>query len=144
VEGGDISNEMAGRILVVANDFLLTLPTNTVYHLGRGFGRWAFLAKQIEIDDTVRLHLHDFTWRRNYRVDVVIVGVPEQLAERMAERFDRMNLAIANTYAVPDVRDLVNRLPYMPEVLYIVHDRPEWEYTFGAKAIRGVNGLRSI
>lgn len=143
MEKGDISNDMPPRILIVANDFLIHQPTG--WHLdGRRFGRWQRFADRLEIDDEVRTHLHDLTWRRSFRVDVVIIGVPEAVAERIQERFNRMNLAVANVYAEPSDQTLVRKLPFMPEVLYIVHGRDEWAYTFGAKSVRGIPGLRSI
>lgn len=144
MEKGDLSNEMPPRMLVVANDFLIHIPKRTVFNSGRGFGRWQRLAESIEIDDTVRLYLHDFTWRRHFRVDAVVIGVPSELAVRLGERFARMNLAIANTYAALSEQDVVRRLAYMPDVQFILHGRDEWTYTFGSRAIKGIQGLRSI
>lgn len=143
MQGGDISNEMPPRILIVANDFLVHEPKG-MYIDGRRFGRWQRWAKRLEIDETVRLHLHDLTWRRSFRVDLVVIGVPEIVAAVLVERLDRMNLAISNVYVVPDDQALVSMLPYMPEVQYIVHGRQEWTYTFGSRAVQGINGLRSI
>lgn len=144
MEKGDLSNEMPPRILVVANDFLIHIPQRTVFNGGRGFGKWKRIADHIEIDDTVRLYLHDFTWRRTFRVDAVVIGVPEELAERLGERFSRMNLAIANTYSAATEQDVVKRLAYMPDVMYVVHGRDDWTYTFGSRAIKGIQGLRGI
>lgn len=143
VQKGDISNGMPPRILIVANDFLVHEPTG--WHVdGRRFGRWQRYADRLEIDIPVRTYLHDLVWRRDLRVDVVIIGPPESVAERLQERFNRMNLAISNVYAVPTEQALVDMLAYMPEVLHVVHGRADWTYTFGSKSTLGVAGLRSI
>lgn len=143
MEKGDIDNGMPPRILIVANDFLIHQPKGWELS-GRGFGRWKRFTDRLEIDDAVRMYLHDFTWRRSLRVDVVLIGYPEQVAEHLQERFNRMNLAIANVYVVANDQELVKRLAYMPDVMYVVHGRTEWTYTFGAKAQFGLMGLRSI
>lgn len=143
MQGGDISNEAPPRIIVVANELLLRWPEGVwVATYNRQFGRWRKLADRFIIDPQARAEMHDLTWRRSMRVDVVIIGFPDAFAERIHERFDRMNLAVANVYAVENEQALVQMLAYMPEVLYVVHDNPEWTYTFGSKAVRGFRNIR--
>lgn len=144
MEKGDISNESPPRVLVVANDFLFTFPRNVVFNWGRGFGRWKRYADACEFNPVVRSYLHDFSWRRHYRVDVVIVGVPDPFAEAIAERLSRMGIAVANVYAVANVQDLVNSLAYSPDVQWVVHDKEEWGLAFGPRGSRGVLGLRTL
>lgn len=143
MEKGDISNESPPRVLVVANDFLFTWPKGVI-NWGRGFGRWSRLADRCEFNPVVRMYLHDFSWRRHYRVDVVIIGVPEPFAERIQERLNRAGIAVANVYAVANVKDLVNSLAYSPDVQWVVHDVEEWGLAFGPRGARGILGLRTI
>jgi hypothetical protein len=143
MEHGDLSNLMPPRILVIANDLLLHWPEHSWSIGGRGFGKWKRMADRTEIDAEARVYLHDLTWRKQYRVDVVIIGVPESFAERMQERFNRINLAIANVYAMPGVRSVVDTLAYMPEVQFIVHGRDDWTYAFGSKAVKGFRDLHA-
>lgn len=144
MEKGDISNASPPRVLVVANDFLYTWPKGLVVNFSRGFGKWRRIADKVEFNPVVRMYLHDFTWRRSYRVDVVCVGVPEQFAQRIEERLSRMGIAVANVYAVPSVQDLVESLAYSPDVQWVVHDVAEWNFAFGPRGSRGVLGLRTI
>jgi hypothetical protein len=145
VQGGDISNEISPRVLVIANDFLVHPPKGfEVLNSGRRFGKWERVAKRYEIDDDVRAWLHDFTWRRAYRVDCVFVEAPDAFATAMAARFDRINLAIANTYAMPSLKLLVQSLAYMPEVKWVLHGRPDWGLAFGPRAACGIAGLREV
>ena|SRR5256885_17272599 len=142
MEKGDLSNEIPRRIIVVANDLLLHFPERLpIQH--RAWGKNSWLQRHTEVDPMARTHLHDLTWRQHLRVDVVIIGVfsPEFISG-IHKRFDRMNLSVANVYSVPTAKEFADTLAYMPEVLYIVHNRDEWTYAFGSKSVRGFGALR--
>lgn len=142
MEKGDLDNGMPPRILFVFNGLLGTIPENRERRVDllRRAGRFKAVAESYEINLMVRAKMHDLTWRRNWRCDVVLFD-HEKVAAAMERRFDRLNLAVANVYASDGPRDLHDRLPYMPEVLYVVHGNEEWQYAFGHKGLLGMGGL---
>lgn len=142
MERGDIDNTTPPRAIVIFNELLGGIPKSrsTRVELLRAARRWKAVAEAYDINLTVRAKLHDLTWRHGLRVDCVLVDHPK-VAEAMEGRFNRMNLAIANTYAVEDLKELVDRLPYMPEVLWVIFGNPEWMYAFGHKGRLGLDAL---
>lgn len=144
MEKGDLSNDAPPRVLVVANDFLVKQPPGTWID-SRGFGKMRRQVERLELDPDVRAWLHDFTWRRHMRVDIVVIGIaPERWTQALHDRLDRLNLSIAQVYAVRDLKELVSSLAYMPEVLYVVHGNPEWQLAFGPRGICGASSMGSV
>lgn len=143
--GLDISNASPDRVLIVANDFLFTMPKNVVVQWGRGFGRWTRLADMAVIDPTVRQYVFDFTWRRGYRVDIVVIGYPEKFGQRIEERLSRAGIAFANLYTVTDVQEIVDSLAYSPDIKWVVHNLEGLSgFAFGPRTAVGVQGLRTL
>lgn len=142
MEKGDISNEVPPRIIIIFNGLLGGIPRSrhTRVELLRAARRWRAVAEAYDIDLWTRTKLHDLTWRLHARIDCVLFD-HEKVAEHMEKRFNRLNLCVANVYALDGPKDLVDRLPYMPEVLYVIHGNPEWTYSFGP---RGMHGLQSL
>ena len=142
MEKGDLSNEMPPRIIVIFNDLIGRIPESRTRRVAllRAGRRWRAVAESYEIDLMVRAQLHDITWRHGMRVDCVLFDHPA-VAEAMERRFSRMNLAVANVYALDDPSELRDRLPYMPEVLWVVHGNTEWTYAFGSKGMHGLTAL---
>jgi hypothetical protein len=142
MEGGDLSNEMAPRIIVIFNELIGGIPhsRNTRVELLRAARRWKAVAEAYDINLAIRAKLHDLTWRHGLRVDCVLLDHPK-VAEAMEKRFNRMNLAIANVYAMDELKELVDRLPYMPEVVAVVFGNPEWLYAFGGRGRLGLDAL---
>ena len=142
MEKGDIDNAMPPRIIVIFDGLIGEVPPNRErrVQLLRSVGRWKAVAESYDIDLHVRKQLHDMSWRRHWRIDVVLFD-HEGVARAMERRFNRMNLAIANVYAISGPKELVERLPVMPEVIYVVHGNPEWTYAFGRLGHLGLMGL---
>lgn len=142
MEKGDISAEMPGRALVIFNELIGSIPQTRVVRteLLRAARRWKGVAEAYDINLAVRAKLHDLTWRQGLRVDCVLFD-HEKVAEAMQNRFNRMNLAFANVYALEGPKELRDRLPYMPEVLWVIFGNPEWIYAFGPKGRLGLDGL---
>lgn len=142
MQRGDISNDIPPRVIVLFNGLLGEIPDKQqpLARIHRAVHRYKKVAWLYEIDPQVRNRLHDLTWRVGMRCDVALID-HEQVALEMEHRFARMNLAISYVYPVIDVQDLVKRLAYMPEVLYVVHGLPEAQLTFGLKGRYGMVDL---
>ena len=142
MEKGDIDNSTPPRAIVIFNELIGGIPKSRQVRVDllRAARRWKGVAEAYDINLAVRAKLHDLTWRQGLRVDCVLVDHPK-VAEAMEGRFNRMNLAVANVYAVDDLKELTERLPYMPEVLWVIFGNPEWMYAFGHKGRLGLDGL---
>lgn len=142
MEKGDISSDIPPRAIVIFNELIGGIPKSrsTRVELLRAARRWRAVAEAYDINLMVRAKLHDLTWRHGLRVDCVLVDHPK-VAEAMEARFNRMNLAVANVYAIADLKELADRLPYMPEVLWVIFGNPEWMYAFGHKGRLGLDAL---
>jgi hypothetical protein len=142
MEKGDIDNSVPPRAIVIFNDLIGGIPKSRTVRVEmlRTARRWKAVAEAYDINLPVRAKLHDLTWRHNLRVDCVLVDHPK-VAEAMEGRFNRMNLAISNVYAVNEVKEVADRLAYMPEVLWVIFGNPEWMYAFGRKGRLGLDSL---
>lgn len=142
MEKGDIDNTMPPRAIVVFNDLIGGIPKSRTVRvdLARAARRWKAVAEAYDINLAVRAKLHDLTWRQGLRIDCVLIDHPK-VAEAMEARFNRMNLSVANVYAVNDLKELADSLAYMPEVLWVIFGNPEWMYAFGSKGRLGLDAI---
>lgn len=143
MQGGDLSNESPPRIMFVFEG-LLGIPKggkfDRIAKNSRILGRYKRLLDCYDFDEMTWRRLHDLAWRRDFRIDCATFE-PEGIIEPLEARFNRMNLAIAHVYHYDDPQDLARRLAYMPEVMYTIHGRTEWQYAFGHTGRLGLIGL---
>lgn len=142
MEHGDIDNRPSPRAIVIFNDLIGGIPKSRTVRVEmmRAARRWKGVAEAYDINLAVRAKLHDLTWRHGLRIDCVLVDHPK-VAEAMETRFNRMNLAVANVYAVNEIKEVADRMAYMPEVLWVIFGNPEWMYAFGGKGRLGLDSL---
>lgn len=142
MEKGDIDNGFPPRIIIIFNDLIGGIPSSRARRVDllRATRRWSAVAEAYDINLSIRAKLHDLTWRHSLRVDCVLVDHPK-VAEAMEKRFNRMNLSVANIYAVDEVKEVADRMAYMPEVIAVIFGNPEWLYAFGSKGRLGLDAL---
>lgn len=134
MQGGDISNEVSPRLVIVWENLLGLLPTKT--HEAKvasyvKFKRWNRAVNVFELNETLAARIWDVTWRLKFSVDVITWGT-EQFADAVRERIDREDLPIGHVTAeTPHV--LSRKLAYMPHIAAIYSADPAHQFTFGSK-----------
>lgn len=136
MQGGDISNEVSPRLVVVFEGLLGILPERRehVAELAlRKLGRRSAQAKRsvnaYEINEPLAHVIWDTVWRYRYSVDVVTY-LGEEFAEALTERLDREGLPIGRVWA-DEPHKLGRRIAHMPDVAAIYDN--EHHLIYGSK-----------
>lgn len=124
MQGGDISNEVSPRLVVVFEGLLGVLPDRKerrVETVVRKFGRRAQQQKRAvsayEINEPLARVIWDTVWRYRYSVDVVTY-LGAEFAEALTERLDVEGLPIGRVWA-DEPHKLARRIAHMPDVAAI-------------------------
>lgn len=134
MEGGDISNLVVPRLVIVFENLLGLLPTKADEAKAAAyirFGRWNRAARVFQINEALAARIWDVTWRLNYSVDVLTYVSPD-FATAVAKRIDKEDLPVGNVW-FDEPHLLARRLAYMPQVAAIYDPDPAHQFTYGSK-----------
>jgi hypothetical protein len=132
MQGGDISNEVSPRLVLVYEGLLGLLPTPRARageSLARKARQWKRAVKAYEINEPLARVIWDTVWRYRYSVDV-ITYLGEDFAEAVEWRLDVEGLPVGRVWADNPQR-LARRLALMPDVA-AVYDN-EHHLIYGSK-----------
>lgn len=148
MQGGDISNEVAPRLLFVFEGTLATVPSKTAEakeKLQCRLKRWAAAAELWEISEQASILLWDVAWRYNFRFDIVTYK-PAGFARALKDRLDEEGLPAAKVWhSSPQL--LAKKLAFMPDVAYVYDSDPTRLFTYGGRGVQtpvGLAGLTSL
>lgn len=134
MQGGDISNQVVPRLVIVFENLLGLLPTKTAEAKAASylrFKRWNRAVNVYEINEGLARRIWDVTWRLDFSVDV-ITYVSEEFAEAVEKRLEREDLPIRSVWFT-EPHLLARKLAYMPQVACIYDPDPHHVFTFGSK-----------
>lgn len=141
--GGDISNELPPRLMVIVDGLLMTLPPDreTRYARLRATRRAVSAVDCWEINQDAITVMWDWMWRRGYKIDLVTFisgGTPltpmgRSLRNAVKDRLSEADVPHSNlmSYASPLV--LQSRLAYFPDVVHVVHGDTANPFAYGSK-----------
>lgn len=136
MEGGDISNLVVPRIVVVWDGLLGYLPSKPAeakFASYTRFKRWKRAVALFEINEFMARQIWDLTWRKNFSVDVVTFTGGDAFAEALKERIeDREQLPIGHIW-FEEPNNLARSLAYRPDVACVIHANHHHQLTFGSK-----------
>lgn len=134
MQGGDISNQVAPRLVIVFENLLGLLPSKTAEAKAASFikfKRWNRAVNVFEINEALARRIWDVTWRLNFSVDVLTYVSPE-FAEAVEKRMEREDLPVGHVwFEEPNV--LARKLAYMPHVACVYDPDPRHQFTYGSK-----------
>lgn len=134
MEGGDISNEVSPRLLIVWENLLGLLPTKTHEAKVGAYLRFKRYSRAVDVyvlNKTLADRIWDVTWRLKYSVDLITWLGPD-FATALRERIDNEDLPIAHITAEnPD--QFARKLAYLPHVAAIYDPDPRHRFTFGSR-----------
>lgn len=135
MQGGDISNQVVARIVIVWDNLLGILPSKPAeakFTAYMRFKRWKKAVGSFEINEHLARGIWDLTWRYDFSVDVVTFLGGDDFAEEVEHRLDREGLPIGHVwFETPD--SLARSLAYRPNVACVIHANPHHQLTFGSK-----------
>lgn len=133
MQGGDISNEVSPRLVIVWEHLLGLLPTKT--HEAKvstylKFKRYSRAAEVFELNEMLASRIWDVTWRLKYSVDVV-TWIPN-FADAVRDRIEHEDLPIGHVTS-ENPNALARKLAYLPHLAAIYDPNPEHQFTFGSR-----------
>lgn len=134
MQGGDISNEVSPRLLVVFENLLGILPDKKAEAKAATYLRLRQYRRAVntfEINEALAAKIWDVVWRYKYSVDVV-TWVNERFANEVRDRLDREDLPIAHV-SYENLNNFARKISYMPYVAAIYDPDPSHQFTFGGK-----------
>lgn len=134
MQGGDISNEVSPRLLIVFEGLLGILPDSkarAAESVARKARRWKRAVKTYEINEPMARAIWDVTWRYHQSVDVVTY-LGDEFADALRDRLDEESLPIGHVMAT-EHHLLARRLAYAPDIAAVYHANPEHRFTYGSK-----------
>ena len=150
MQGGDISNQVVARIVIVWDNLLGVLPSKAAeakFATFMRFKRWKKAVNLYEVNESVARQIWDLTWRKDFAVDVVTHLGGDDFAEALEQRLDREGLPVGHVW-FEDPNSLARSLAYRPSVACVITANPDHQLTFGSKgrivSASGPNLLRAI
>lgn len=137
MQGGDISNRLPPRWIVVFEGVIGTLPNaHTVkeFEFSCKIRAWKHAVTVFEPRGHSVKVLWDMTWRKDYKFDVVTF-LPEKCAKHVTSWIDQRNIPAANVWHYPDAARLGQELAFMPDVYAVIHANPSNRFTFGDRGM---------
>lgn len=142
MQGGDLSNEVAPRLLFVFEGTVGALSSKTDEAKERFYcrtKRWKKAVDMWVVSERAYALLWDVTWRYSFRFDVVTYK-PSGFAKALAERLDDEVIPVSRVFSSsPNI--LAKKLAFMPDVRH-VYDADEGRlFTYGGRGVHMPGGL---
>lgn len=119
MEGGDISNAVAPRVLFVFEGLIGRPPVGNQAikaKVSRKLHRWTNVVDAWDLDETMVKQMWDLVWRRNVQFDVVTFLYEESFAVALWKRLDGLGLPVSRVLWFDSPQHLARSLVYMPDV----------------------------
>lgn len=132
---GDISNEIAPRVLVRFEGLIVLRPEPPALHLRIGGRRGRRLRRAVEAWATNE-RAFDVLWDATRRLDVgidVFTLWPVEMTEHVRARLDTDNIPYSHLHHYDDAGILSRRLAHLPWVVSVVHAEEENVFSYGPR-----------
>lgn len=135
MQGGDISNLVVPRLVIVWDGLLGILPSKTAeakFDTYMRFKRYKRAINLYRINEPLAARIWDLTWRLNFSVDVVTFTGGDDFAEHVEKRIERENLPIGHVW-FEEPHLLARSLAYRPDIAAVFDANPNHVFTYGSK-----------
>lgn len=134
MEGGDISNERAQKIVFVFDGLVGRIPEEdekTAARLRRK-RKWSHLARLYGVDTKMGAHLWDIVWRSPFSFDIVsFESGAEPWYEALESLLERANLPYSRLEVYDSADEFAQQMAYAPNIMRVYHSNPSWAFKFG-------------
>jgi hypothetical protein len=133
MQNGDISNQVAPRIVLVFENLLGSIPKEKTrkHYWAMKRHAWTAAANCWDLDKWTLAKMWDLTYRHKASIDVVTY-LREEEAEKIYTRLDARGYPIANWW-VTDLDGCLHDIITNPSVMAIVDATPGRAWTYGRK-----------
>lgn len=120
MQGGNLSNVVVPRVLVVFEGLIAYLGTDKVaaYNELGSRGDWAGAIDLWEFNPLALAKINDLIIRRDIKVEVVSFVMPREGAQALAERFDEESVPVSRVISSTPDRT-ARRLAYGPDIIRV-------------------------
>jgi hypothetical protein len=134
VQSGDLSADMAARLIVVFDHTIATLPPASERRRRRLLKarQWKRAAACWQVDTHMLKVIIDWQYRTPYNVDVATFTCEEE-AEHIEAMLDRIGLPYGN-FIPTTVEELARVHANMPHIAAIFDAAPNHRFSYGAKS----------
>jgi len=141
MKGGDLSNEVTPRILLVWEGALGFCSDDRKYQKAVRKGQWDKAITYWYLNDMMVRRIDWLFYKKNVRIEVVTF-TSDDLAGEIAGLLDGENVPVSRVwYTTPEI--LSRKIAYMPDLAVVYDPEPHRWAAYGAKGrfITGVNQL---
>ena len=134
MQGGDLSNRVEPRLLVVFEGLLgihADARARAKYSMAMKIHRYGTAIRTFTLNEQLQKVIWDVTWRYDYAVDVVTF-LDERLADPLIEYLDEQGLPVGRVW-YSDKMLLARSLNYRPDVAGVFYPDQADRFTFGGK-----------
>ncbi len=133
IEGGNISNEIVPRFVLVFEGLIGLLPAKAARRetVARKLGQWKRVVNYYEPNEPIAHRIWDLTWRWNKQIEAV-TWMPAAAVEPIKEWIDAQDLPISGVFASSPVL-LSRSIPFRPDLAAIFDPDPSHRFTYGGK-----------
>lgn len=133
MQGGDISNEVTPRLLVVFEGLIGVLPPQAARReaIARKMHQWSYAVSYWEIHEGIGKAIWDQVWRFHRHIDVVTF-LGKGFAEALEARLDDEQLPTGRVLSTTPDR-LARQIASMPDVAAVYDPEPTRRFRYGGK-----------
>lgn len=138
MQGGDISNQLPPRWIVVFEGVIGVHPTDadrTRYEWWAKSRAWKRAVDTFQLEPHASKVLWDMVWRRDMKFDVATFLPTPRAGRLVTDWLDRYNLPVSGVWSYHDPSQLGQQLAYLPDVYAVVHANENNRFTYGDRGM---------
>jgi hypothetical protein len=134
VQGGDLSNELVPRLVLVFEHLVGVVPNSLEQVKFSGFvrtRRWKRAVNVLVVNDLLAKQMWHVTWHLHHQLEVVTFLHPDAV-EPIADWVDREDLPVHRVWNT-EPNKLARKIATMPDLAAIFDPDPAHQLTYGRK-----------
>lgn len=132
--GGDISNEIAPRIILIFEGLVARLPDRAAAAKEQWYcrtRRWKKAVRMWEIEEITSKRMWDYSWRQHIQIDIVTYK-PEEFADALGEYLDQASLPYGHLWSATPTQ-MARAMASLVNVIAVFDPNPAHANLYGPR-----------